>query len=83
MEEHERQLVQAKEDKERWAADLRAHHNGIRWDIDAEHMALSSERHEILSLRAQSPISLEEVAQLRSSIATLEQAHAREENARP
>jgi hypothetical protein len=82
MEERERQLVQAKEDMERWAANVRAHNNGIRRDIDVEHRVLSRERHEILSLWAQPPISPKEVAQLRASIATREaQAHAREENA--
>jgi hypothetical protein len=34
MEEHEQQLVQAKEDLECWAASLRVHHDGIREDID-------------------------------------------------
>jgi hypothetical protein len=64
MEEWEQRLVQAKEDLEDWAARLRAHHDGIRWDIDTERMGLSRERHEILNSRAQLPISSEEVAQL-------------------
>jgi hypothetical protein len=44
MEEHEQRLVQAKEDLEHWATGLRAHHDGIRQDIDTERMALSRER---------------------------------------
>jgi hypothetical protein len=44
MEERERRLVQGKVDMERWAAKLKAHHDGVRWDIDAEHGALSRER---------------------------------------
>jgi hypothetical protein len=50
MEEHEQCLVQAKEDLAHWAAGLMAHHDGIRWDIDAKRMALSRERPEILGL---------------------------------
>jgi hypothetical protein len=46
-------------------------------------MELSHERQEILSLRAQPPISPKEVVQLPASIATLEaQAQVWEENAR-
>jgi hypothetical protein len=33
MEEREQRLVQAMEDLENWAAGLRVHHDGIRWDI--------------------------------------------------
>jgi chromosome segregation ATPase len=83
MEECKQWLVQAMEDLENWAAGLRAHHDGIQWDIDMERLALSHERHEILSLQAQLSITPKDVAQLRASIAALEtQAKAREEDAR-
>jgi hypothetical protein len=50
MEEREKRLVQAMEDLENWAAGLRAHHDGIQWDIDAECLSLSRDWQELLSL---------------------------------
>jgi chromosome segregation ATPase len=69
-------------DLEDWAAGLGAHYDGIRWDIDAERMSMPRERQELLNLRVQLSITLEEVAQLRASIAALEaQARTRDEDA--
>jgi hypothetical protein len=52
MEEWEQRLVQAMVDQEDWAAGLRAHYDGIQWDVDAERMSLSREWQELLNLQA-------------------------------
>jgi hypothetical protein len=55
MEEREQRVVQAMVDLEDWAAGMRAHYDGIRWDVNAEHMSLLRERQELLNLRASYP----------------------------
>jgi hypothetical protein len=52
MEEREQRLEQAMVDQEDWAAGLRAHYDGIRWDVDAERMSLLHEWQELLNLQA-------------------------------
>jgi hypothetical protein len=71
LEEHEQRLVYTKKATEDWAVEIMKYHGNVRNDIDVERRALLRQCQELHDLAALARASVEEVAQLRATIANL------------